>query len=398
MLPSVKIGKFMQVSRIQSQYFSNYNQKSLSTNNVTAPNISTPSYVQVPAGFRYNANIHFGEFFDPNRKVPHIDYEEYMAMTPNTKQRFRKMYSTYAAKMDKSQMVDKQQIGMPLSLDKTMDSFIETASIYKKYKHQPIICLGRSPKWFLNAALWMKDGIDDYDFLAFSGSWFVPDYAEGVRKIPKIAPSEKEVATYRKYLDKKELNPKNIVDKYHETGQKTVITDFVATGKGMTSFLDLMSDYAEDQGVLEEFSKSIQIVAIGSMDYMESLSYDDTISTPRVYMPPKLQKYGKNIKQEFYNIKDYKMFEDMLMNQNTNECRSTYYPHQAWTVYRPDRFKTGMIKDVKKAKDIIKECGNPKIMSWFTPAMYDYRNLLNFRILDGLYQRNLLKTDHKSKL
>ena len=40
--------------------------------------------------------------------------------------------------------------------------------MYNKYKGQPIICLGRSPKWFLNTSLWMKDGIDGYDFVAFS--------------------------------------------------------------------------------------------------------------------------------------------------------------------------------------------------------------------------------------
>lgn len=389
----------MQVSKISANYFSNYSQNILQPHNTNTSEISPKNYAQVPIGFRYGANIHFGEFFDPNRKVPHIDYEEYMAMTPNTKQRFRRMYHSYAQKMNKSQMANPKEGNMPLINEGSMDEFIKTASIYKKYKNQPIICLGRSPKWFLNAALWMKDGIDDYKFVAFSGYWFWPDYGEGVRKFEKNAPTEKEVTRYRKYLKDQSVDPKTIVDHYKKTGEKTVLTDFVATGKGMTSFLDIMADYADEEGILEEFSKSIQIVAIGSMDYMEDLNpYADSISIPRVFMPPKLQKYSDNIKQEFYNIKSYPMFHDMLINENTNECRSTYYPHTAWTVYRPDRFKTGMIGDVKKAKEIIKECGNPKVMSWFTPAMYDYRNLLNFRILDALYQRDILKPNHKSKI
>lgn len=389
----------MQVSKIQANYLPKYSYNISQQYNTNAPEISTQNYAKIPVGFRYGANIHFGEFFDPNRKVPHIDYEEYMAMTPSTKQRFRRMYNTYSQKMKKTEMANPKQDKMPLNDEKSMNAFIETAKIYKKYKNQPIICLGRSPKWFLNAALWMKDGIDDYKFVAFSGFWFWPDYREGVRKLETKMPTEKEITKYRKYLKDQSVDPQAIVDNYKKTGQKTVITDFVSTGKGMTSFLDIMANYADDKGILEEFSKSIQIVAIGSMDYMEQLfPYAETISEPRVFMPPKLRKYDNNIKQEFYNIRSYPMFCDMLMNENTNECRSTYYPHDAWTVYRPDRFKTGMIKDVKKAKDIIKEYGNPKVMSWFTPAMYDYRNLLNFRILDALHLQDLLKLHHKSKI
>ncbi len=87
----------------------------------------------------------------------------------------------------------------------------------------------------------------------------------------------------------------------------------------------------------------------------------------------------------------------MLINQNTNECRSTYYPHEAWTVYQPDRFKTGFIKDMKKVKEIVQTLGG-KDLAFFNPAMKDYRNLLNFRILDGFNQRNLLTNFHISKI
>ena len=135
------------------------------------------------------------------------------------------------------------------------------------------------------------------------------------------------------------------------------------------------------------------------MDYMEDLNpYAEYISEPRVPMPPKLIPYENQIKQEFYNL-DYNMFREMLLNQNTNECRSTYYPHETWTIYKPDKFKTGLIKDMKKVKEMAKQANATKqSMSIFTPAMFDYRNLLNFRILDALFQRDLLKTIHHSKL
>lgn len=390
----------MQISKIQSCNSLNYNNlKNIKSSN--QPTVSDPpitDYQKTPIGFRYNTNITFGEFFDPNRTVPHIDHEEYMAMTQATKQRFRKRYRNFSRTLKKDEMFDPKDTKMPLLNENIMDEFIKTASIYKKYKDQPIICLGRSPKWFLNAALWMKDGIKDYKFIAFSKYWFWPDNVEGMRKLKNIAPTEKEVTAYRKYLKRSAKDPRSIVNIFKKEGTKTVITDYISTGKGATSFLEIMADYAEDQGILEEFSKSIQIVGIGSMEYMEKFyNEDECISEPRVFMPPKLQKYSKNIQQEFYNMNNI-MFEEMLVNQNTNECRSTYYPHETWTMYQPDRFKTGLIKDMKKVQNLIELVGNEKSFASFTPAMLDFKNLLNFRILDALNHRKLLKPFHQSKL
>ena len=134
--------------------------------------------------------------------------------------------------------------------DLTMDDFIKISSIYSKYKKNPIICLGRSPKWFLNAAFWMKDGIPEYKFVAFSKYWFYPS-PKGMQPLPKEAPTPEEEAAYRKYLDRVGANPKEIVNTMKETGKKTVITDYICTGKGACSFLDVMARYADDLGVLE---------------------------------------------------------------------------------------------------------------------------------------------------
>ena len=114
-------------------------------------------------------------------------------------------------------------------------------------------------------------------------------------------------------------------------------------------------------------------------------------------MPEVLRPYSKNIDQTFFNM-DYGMFREMLLNQNTNECRSTYFPHEAWGKYKPDQFKTGLIKDMKKIKEVQKQMQGYDKIAHFTPAMLDYRNLLNFRILDGLNTRGLLKLVHHSKL
>ena len=135
-------------------------------------------------GFYYPSKISFGEFFEPNRTVPHIDYEEYCAMSDNTKKYYRKKYVKFNSdkSINKVELVDQRYKTMPLRTENEMDNFMKISSIYNKYKGHPIICLGRSPKWFLNASLWMKDGIDDYKFVAFSKYWYRPDYRLGVKR------------------------------------------------------------------------------------------------------------------------------------------------------------------------------------------------------------------------
>lgn len=403
----------MQVSRIQSQYFTNYNNNISAaknrTNNITSgEKPAQTKFTTIPAGFKYNANIYFGEFFDPNRTIPHIDYEEYMAMKESTKKRFRKKYKNFFndPAINTQEMIDKNYLAMPLQSETLMNEFLKTAKFYSKFKDQHIISLGRSPKWFLNAALWMKDGIDDYKPVAFSKNWYRYDTADqSLIRIDSMAPTPKEEVAYRKYLKRIKADPQTIVDNMKETGKKTVITDYIYSGKGMTSFLDVMSKYAEDLGILEDFCKSIHIVGIGSKSYMEDMMKVEEAPTPKVIMPERMVPFEKtglwtyNITQEFHDM-DLSMFKEMLINQNTNECRSTYYPHETWTVYKPDKFKTGLIKDMKKVKEMVKELksSGEKSMSSFTPAMYDYRNLLNFRILDALNERGLLKLIHKSKV
>lgn len=395
----------MQIAKIQLNNIQNLNyQNNIQNNTKAEAPISQPlKYAEIPLNYQFGALVNFkggSEFFDPNRTMPHIDYEEYKAMNENTKIRFRKRYLNFDKDpyIDKQELVDSKFLYMPLRTEKSMNEFLKTASIYNKYKDQPIICLGRSPKWFLNASLWMNGGINDYKFVAFSKYWYRPDYREGVKRYEDKGPTEKEVIAYRKYLQRIQADPYSIVKHHLETGKKTVITDYICSGKGCTSFLEVMGDYADDLGILEEFSKAIQIVGIGSMEYMEDLHPDaDEIDIPKVHMPPVLKPYERNIKQEYYDM-DYIMFREMLLNQNTNECRSTYYPHEAWTVYKPDQFKTGLIKDMKKVKEVRAQLKGFDQISHFTPAMYDYRNLLNFWILDNLNQRGMLKPNHKSKM
>lgn len=401
----------MQVNRVQFNYapvvglqsrVNNNNSKSL--NNVQHQDYQTSPFKKLPLNFKYNAPISFSGFSDVNATVPDIEFEEYNAMTDTTKKRIKKRYEKFFSdkSINKNELYDTQHFQyMPLNTEQKFDEFVKFSSLYNDFKDRRIISIGRSPKWFLNTSVWMKDGIDGYDFAAFSGNWFRRDPEWGIIPVKTAMPTEKEYKAYTRYLKQKGLDPLSIVKDAEKTGKRTIYTDYVQTGRGVSSFLDIMSRFAEEQGVLEKFSKSIEIIGIGSQEYNEMLNpYEEYIETPEVLYPERLKPYEKNIKQKFYSMPaDIQV--DMLINQNTNECRSTYYPHTAWTLYNPDTFKTGMVRDMKKIEAVAKELKDvttPKAVSSFSPAMRDYRNLLNFRILDGLAKRGLLTARHVSKV
>ena len=248
-------------------------------------------------------------------------------MSPYKKQILRKKCENFRYDVRDTELNNSNKKYLPLMNDIAMKQFIDVCSIYKDLRNEPILCLGRSPKWFLNTALWMKDGIDDYKFVAFSKYWY-RDTEDGLVKIKSMVPTDKEKKAYKNYLKSIQADPQHIVDVHNKTGKKIVITDYISTGKGACSFLDIMSEIAEKEGILDEFANSIRIVGIGSMEYLENRYHDDEyISEPKVPMPERLKPYEKTIKQEYHDM-PLLVFEQMLINENTNECRSTYYPHE----------------------------------------------------------------------
>lgn len=67
--------------------------------------------------------------FVPNRTVPHIDYEEYMAMSEISKKRMRKRYKNFFKDnlIDTKEMIDQKYLYMPLQSEVTMDEFLKTS-------------------------------------------------------------------------------------------------------------------------------------------------------------------------------------------------------------------------------------------------------------------------------
>ena len=333
------------------------------------------------------------------RLIGDIEFEDYSVLVEKEKEYLRHLYANFYSLTDVNELHfkrDKNSDHLPLSDDRDMDDFLRIVKGYNKYREHKIVCVGRSPKWFLNTAIWMKDGIENYSFAAFSDNWYHRDrFGVGPKqyKDENKMPTEKEYRMYKKYMKSLGCDPAALVKNYKKTGKKVIITDYIHSGCGLASYLDLMSRMAEEQGVLDEFAHSIKLYTMGSIEYVDDLGYDSWYATPRVILPEKLQPYNSVIEQEYHDM-SARVLKSILIDKNTNECRSTYYPHTAWTVYNPMKYKTGIISEEK-----LKEM--PRVrdgeVNTFTDAMKDYRNLMNFRILDYLYQNDMLKEKHRTR-
>lgn len=390
-------------------YKNNYTL-SKSNNHKEDMSVSNPQMKEWNPAYYMPKNISFG-----TRVVPaDVGYASYKKLSPEVKNVYKMVYDNFYKLIDISELywTDGRTIQskLPLSREEDMKDFLKVAMAYNKYrgneetgeKANKIICLGRSPKWFLGASLWMKGGIQDYTFTAFSSNWY---HRNGCGVGDKLfrdgdkEPTIEQAFMYKQYLKRIGSDPVSLVEAAQETQKPVIITDYAHSGCGVTSWLDMMSKYAKDDGVLDDFAKSIRLHVISSDDYIDNvLEYHNAYPHPCVLMPEKLVKY--NIPQDYYDM-SAEVLRTMLVDKNTNECRSTFYPPKAWTLYTPDRFQiaqTGMTpEEIRDAYLYQKKFGGvfPSMDVW-SDAMKDYRNVMNFRILNYLDEHGMLDTREMS--
>ena len=337
-----------------------------------------------------------------------VGYKTYKTLTESEKNVFRMAYDNFYKLIEiddlywpKGRTISSK---LPLSREEDMRDFLKIATSYNQYrdneetgeKGNKIICLGRSPKWFLGASLWMKGGIQNYIFTAFSSNWYHRNgsgVGEKLYRDDLKEPTIEQAFMYKQYLKRIGSSPVDIVNMAKETKKPVIITDYVHSGSGVTSWLDIMSKYAKDDGILDEFANSIRLHTISSNDYIDNvLEYNNAYSYPKVLMPSKLEKYS--IPQDYYDM-SAEVLRTMLVDKNTNECRSTFYPPKAWTMYTPDKFQIAQNQmtpeQLRDAYIFQKKFGGvfPDMSVW-TDAMRDYRNMMNFRILDYLAKHDML--------
>ena len=139
------------------------------------------------------------------RLIGDIEFEDYGVLVDKEKEYIRHLYSNFYSLTDVNELHfkrDKNSDHLPLSNDRDMDDFLRIAKGYNKYREHKIICVGRSPKWFLNTSIWMKDGIENYSFAAFSDNWYHRDrFGVGPKqyKDEKKMPTEIEYRMYKRF-------------------------------------------------------------------------------------------------------------------------------------------------------------------------------------------------------
>ena len=170
--------------------------------------VSQKEFAKIPLGYRFNANINFTA---QQPTVPLIEIEAYKAMSEEEKNQYRQLYRDFSKRPDLNELFDlkPEHKCLPLQTEHEMEKFLDVVKWYNNFREHPIVCLGRSPKWFLNANLWMQGGIQDhYTFTAFSKYWYRPDYREGMKLLPAAKPTAEEYAAYKEYLKETQADPR----------------------------------------------------------------------------------------------------------------------------------------------------------------------------------------------
>ena len=145
----------MRINPISAQNF-NYHSKLAG---MKANNAQQKSQATNPQNVYYVDLVNFTAL--DTRTVPDIEYFEYKNMSDVQKRFYRKRCEQFNETMNMAELDNDKKKYLPLMNDEVMDDFLKVCDVYRNLKNEPILCLGRSPKWFLNAALWMKEGIDD---------------------------------------------------------------------------------------------------------------------------------------------------------------------------------------------------------------------------------------------
>lgn len=366
------------ITRIQPNFrYKIFGTENIQINSTKPANANCP--ISSPVNFCATDTV---VFTSRHRKIPNIEIEEYSKLSEVDKIWLREKSKSFHQRVNPSELYTQKEQYLPLSHEYEMKEFVDFSSHYNSAKGAPILCLGRSPKWPLSVSLWMKDGIEDYTFVPFSKSWYDRkiDLMNGdtwLVRNPSRAPNQEQEEAYKKYLKIIGVDPKNIIKNTQKAGTETVITDYLETSRGMTSFLEVMSNLAEEQGVLEEFAKSIRFIVIGSNEYSTNKFFPmkEIAPPPKVILPDKLSSVvPKSLwnppypKQEYHTELSQTVFEQMFIYENANESRSGWYSKDNWT-----------------------KMGSEYLMPKFKQGLQDFRNLLNFKILDYLEANNLLR-------
>lgn len=146
--------------------------------------------------------------------------------------------------------------------------------IAHSFKDSKVVAVGRSPLWFLETLKMMKGSkvnLDNYSELAVTGLTSVNNF------------TKTEIKEFAGYLKNANLSPETMIEHSKKTGQKTVLFDFLHTGKGMIQTINLMdevlkhnyknniaplkSEFKSSDEAIKAFHDSIKVVGMFWKDH-----------------------------------------------------------------------------------------------------------------------------------
>lgn len=193
----------------------------------------------------------------------HLSIKEFQELSPSEKETFEKEFRFYFATDNE----EKREV----FADWWIDAFLKLQNeIFPQYPRDYILGLGQSTAWLLEAREIIEEEASRYFHIAFSGCFF--SFSGNGKEIPicshcgqekpdqfapglclqkmEPSPSKAQIAGFREYLTSLGLEPKTILKSCEENGNRLVVMDYVLSGRGLLSFIDCYSNWAEEQGVL----------------------------------------------------------------------------------------------------------------------------------------------------
>jgi hypothetical protein len=176
----------------------------------------------------------------------------------------------------------------PLMCGQSMQLLTHYAQqLLEQHPHDRIFCLGQSlayltqtahiiqilerksmPSHTNNAPVRTKSTAT-FTFIPFSGYFFAAEkdpMAPGsiiFKKKEKDFPSEHKIKSYRAYLASIGFfSPRTIIDEYVQNKKYSVIVEYTQSGKGLFSFLSIIRDWAQEEGLSQELHQALKLYVL----------------------------------------------------------------------------------------------------------------------------------------
>jgi hypothetical protein len=169
----------------------------------------------------------------------------------------------------------------PLNSDGVIREIVLEADRFARalpFEH--ILVLGQSLAWMTKMAGLISPEINDrMTYVPFSGKWLtVHDnaFTSQSLRIFYSKPTHDQVMSYRGQLTRLGVTPEKIVDRFESTGLKTVVADYMCTGESVASFMEIMTDWAHEEGLAKAFREAMSLLGYTQYhDMMYSVEHLD---------------------------------------------------------------------------------------------------------------------------